>query len=280
MARPDARLVPILLDRRSQGRESLLLGLVRALLLIFTGGATASTVAQANAVTRTALSSEVLMTWAALDQLSGEMSAKPADLLDEVLAQEPWALRHVEQVVRDMQAEVDAATAEVEAEVRAMLADAAAVATQAHGDVSEGSEDPVIGYRRVPHPELAKSGTCGLCFIASTRMYRRGDLRKIHSGCHCEVVEVRASHDPGGDLNNLELGDIYRAANLSRGDYGNRSALSNIRIERRDGELVITRRRNASTPTAPNEPIEISAANQQAVADLFASIASAYGAAS
>src|SRR5699024_80203 len=35
----------------------------------------------------------------------------------------------------------------------------------------------VVGYRRVVHPELSKSGqSCGLCIVASTMEYKKSDL--------------------------------------------------------------------------------------------------------
>lgn len=43
-------------------------------------------------------------------------------------------------------------------------------------------------YKRVNHPEEAKSGhSCGLCILASTRVYYIEDLMPIHNGCNCDV---------------------------------------------------------------------------------------------
>lgn len=75
----------------------------------------------------------------------------------------------------------------------------------------------VVGYRRVVHPELAKSGTsCGLCIVASTMEYRRGDLMPIHSGCNCETCEIYSVDgdifDPGGQINFEDLEVFYREA--------------------------------------------------------------------
>lgn len=75
----------------------------------------------------------------------------------------------------------------------------------------------VVGYRRVVHPELSKSGhSCGLCIVASTMLYKRGDLMPIHSGCNCETVEVYMLNgevfDPGEQINYEDLKIFYREA--------------------------------------------------------------------
>lgn len=78
-------------------------------------------------------------------------------------------------------------------------------------------ESKVIGYRRVIHPELSKSGTsCGLCIVASTMEYTRAELLPIHSGCNCETCEIYsvgdAVFDPGGMINFEDLEVFYREA--------------------------------------------------------------------
>lgn len=72
----------------------------------------------------------------------------------------------------------------------------------------------VTGYRRVIHPELSKSGqSCGLCIVASTNIYSRGDLLPIHSGCNCEVSEIYSTKegvfDPGHQINLADLEVFY-----------------------------------------------------------------------
>lgn len=74
----------------------------------------------------------------------------------------------------------------------------------------------VIGYRRVIHPELSRSGVCGLCLVASDRVYSRGDLLPLHGGCNCTVLPITNAHDPGKKLNDDDLGSIYAAAGASR----------------------------------------------------------------
>ncbi len=48
----------------------------------------------------------------------------------------------------------------------------------------------VTQYRRVIHPELSKTGTCGLCAVASTRTYHTSALMPLHSNCKCGVRGV------------------------------------------------------------------------------------------
>lgn len=50
----------------------------------------------------------------------------------------------------------------------------------------------VSGYRRV----LEGSKSCGLCIIASTQRYHKGDLMPIHPGCDCGVLPIYGE-DPG-----------------------------------------------------------------------------------
>lgn len=73
------------------------------------------------------------------------------------------------------------------------------------------NERTTRGYRRVVRPELSTSGTCGLCLVASDRLYSRGDLLPIHSRCRCDVLPVTADYDPG-DLNDVDLAALYEAA--------------------------------------------------------------------
>lgn len=70
----------------------------------------------------------------------------------------------------------------------------------------------VTGYRRAIHPELSRTGTCGLCIAASDRIYKTGVLMPMHDNCNCAVVPIFGENDPGNSLNNLWLDDIYAAA--------------------------------------------------------------------
>ena len=71
----------------------------------------------------------------------------------------------------------------------------------------------VIGYRRIIHPELSKSGTCGLCIVASAQVYHTADLMPLHGRtCHCDTMPITADSDPGLRLNDDDLKTIYAAA--------------------------------------------------------------------
>ncbi|TDO18143.1 hypothetical protein EV580_1325 [Mycobacterium sp. BK086] len=83
----------------------------------------------------------------------------------------------------------------------------------------------VIGYRRVIHPELSRTGTCGMCIVASDRIYHVAELLPIHGGCNCTIAAVTEDYDPADDLNAIDLGQIYKqsggtsAAHLKRTRY-------------------------------------------------------------
>jgi hypothetical protein len=71
----------------------------------------------------------------------------------------------------------------------------------------------VIGWRRIIHPELSKTGTCGLCLVAATRFYTRGDLMPLHGpSCNCGTFPVTKTDDPGLKLNQDDLQNIYDTA--------------------------------------------------------------------
>lgn len=84
------------------------------------------------------------------------------------------------------------------------------------------SFDGVKYYRRVIHPELSRTGSCGLCVIAADRVYKKSVLLPLHDGCHCTVVPIlgpiMGDGDPGGRLNREELDLIYEAAGSNRRD--------------------------------------------------------------
>ena len=75
-----------------------------------------------------------------------------------------------------------------------------------------GDRVGITGYRRIVHPELAKTGSCGLCIVASDQVYHSAFLLPIHGNCNCTVLPIIGEIDPGNSLNNLTLGDFYGAA--------------------------------------------------------------------
>lgn len=127
---------------------------------------------------------------------------------------------------------------------------------------------PIIGWRRVIHPEMSKSGTCGLCVAASTRIYKTGDLMPLHTDCHCVPVPVTLAHDPGAMINDADLGQLYAAA----GSTG-RADLKKTRYQVYDnGELGPTLApegakqrspRQVAADTAPPPVRSLSAAREQ-----------------
>lgn len=71
---------------------------------------------------------------------------------------------------------------------------------------------PVIGYRRIIHPELSRGGVCGMCVVAADRRYKIGTLKAIHTRCKCTVLPIFDDYDPGGQLNGRDLDALYTAA--------------------------------------------------------------------
>lgn len=76
----------------------------------------------------------------------------------------------------------------------------------------------VTGYRRIIHPELSQSGTCGLCAVAAEQVYTVDRLLPVHGGCQCGVLPVTAEWDPGSPLNEEDLKRLYRGAGGTAGD--------------------------------------------------------------
>lgn len=81
-------------------------------------------------------------------------------------------------------------------------------------------------YRRVIHPELSRSGTCGLCAVAASNVYGTDDLLPMHDNCVCTVAPITADSDPGLDLNRRDLDAIYRKA----GGTTSAAGLKSVRI--------------------------------------------------
>lgn len=68
-------------------------------------------------------------------------------------------------------------------------------------------DERVLFYQRV----LVGATSCGLCVVASTQRYRRGDLMPIHPGCDCAVAPVVGDQDPGQVINRRRLEDVHDA---------------------------------------------------------------------
>jgi hypothetical protein len=93
----------------------------------------------------------------------------------------------------------------------------------------------VTGYRRILHPELSKTGPCGLCVVAADRVYKIEDLKPIHDFCVCETLPIIGALDPGLRLNASELAAIYDAAGgtggeVIKGGKHHSAALKRVRV--------------------------------------------------
>ncbi len=91
----------------------------------------------------------------------------------------------------------------------------------------------VTQYRRVIHPELSKTGTCGLCAVASTRTYHTSALMPLHSNCKCGVAPITTANDVGKDISEADLKRFYQLAGGNTADE-----LKDIRLQvQTNGEL-------------------------------------------
>lgn len=111
------------------------------------------------------------------------------------------------------------------------------------------SDDPnAAGYRRT----LTGSRSCGLCVVASTQRYRRGDLMPIHPGCSCGIEPIYG-RDPGRVLEPELLAETHAAIRDTFGvsDAGARDPIDyrDLLQVRRHGELgpVLTVRDHSFT---------------------------------
>jgi len=79
------------------------------------------------------------------------------------------------------------------------------------------SSGRITGYRRIVRPELSRSGSCGLCAVASDQVYHTDDLMPIHEHCKCDVLPIAGGKDPGRQLNEDEFKALYGAAGSTDG---------------------------------------------------------------
>jgi hypothetical protein len=64
----------------------------------------------------------------------------------------------------------------------------------------------ITQFRRILHPELSASGSCGLCIAAADNIYSTGDLMPIHPPhCKCTVLPIVDDWDPGKELNQQDI---------------------------------------------------------------------------
>lgn len=68
-----------------------------------------------------------------------------------------------------------------------------------------GERRGITYYRR----DIESRNPCGLCIVASTQRYRRGDLMPIHGGCWCSVSEIYGDTDPGQVIEPERLSNVH-----------------------------------------------------------------------
>lgn len=128
--------------------------------------------------------------------------------------------------------------AEQEAQIRAfqraeMLALTDNILARRDAALVQLERESVTQYRRVIRPELSKTGTCGLCIAAASRVYSRGDLMPIHTRCKCEVIPIIGADDLGERFNLADIQALYAAQ-----PTGSKSDLTRTRyVVRDDPEL-------------------------------------------
>ena len=61
------------------------------------------------------------------------------------------------------------------------------------GLVARRANDNIVGYLRT----LSGQENCGICYLASTQRYTRGDLLPIHPGCDCGEMPIYGDSDVG-----------------------------------------------------------------------------------
>jgi hypothetical protein len=77
---------------------------------------------------------------------------------------------------------------------------------QAGLSVRDGNTN-IVGYLRT----LSGSENCGLCYLASTQRYRRGDLLPIHPGCDCGETPIYGNTDVGQVIDEQTLSATHEA---------------------------------------------------------------------
>lgn len=139
----------------------------------------------------------------------------------------------------------------------------------------------IEGYRRVIHPELSQDGaSCGLCVVASNRVYKTGQLLPIHDKCNCGTLPITRDQDPGRELNEEDLQRLYEEAGSNNagdllktkvfydehGEMG--PILRNTAIKGHDGSVERRLKREKMTPTEIlNEQLRVLNAALQRLAE-------------
>lgn len=66
--------------------------------------------------------------------------------------------------------------------------------------------DSIVGHRRV----IRGAKSCGLCIVASTQRYNKGQLAPIHPSCDCGSVPIWGENDPGQVIEAGQLEAVHQ----------------------------------------------------------------------
>jgi hypothetical protein len=118
---------------------------------------------------------------------------------------------------------------------------------------------PIVGHRRIIHPELSRTGVCGLCIAAADRIYIVSELRPIHDRCKCTTAAVTTDFDPADELNKADLKMLYEdsggtsGAHLKRTRYkiDEHGELGAVLVPRKPYKV---RGSDTASPPAPASP--------------------------
>lgn len=111
----------------------------------------------------------------------------------------------------------------------------------------------IVGYQRV----LVGSQSCGLCVVASTQRYHKGELLPIHPGCDCAVAPIIGDQDPGQIINETRLEDTHDAIlqtfGVSNRDARNPLDYRDVLVTHEHGEIGPILARRGDRFTGPND---------------------------
>ncbi|MGW8565665.1 hypothetical protein [Isoptericola sp. NPDC055881] len=122
------------------------------------------------------------------------------------------------------------------------------LARRAQSRASYMGSTAVVGYRRVVHPELSRSGSCGLCVAAADRVYSRENLLPIHHRCKCTTLPVTRASDPGSPW---DMDDAFRetyglSASTSARDLKETRVAYEVDEHGELGPVLVARQRSAA----------------------------------
>lgn len=111
----------------------------------------------------------------------------------------------------------------------------------------------VVGYRRV----LEGAHNCGLCIVASTQRYHKGDLLPIHPACDCGVLPIYGRRNIGQIIDEQSLEGVHAAIQERFGvsDAGARAPIDyrKVLLTQEHGELGPVLTVKGQNFTGPND---------------------------